>query len=37
MVLEIGQFGKYIKNTWKVLDMVLEKDGEDQLNRPREK
>jgi hypothetical protein len=36
MMLEIGQFGIYIRNIWKVLNMMLEKDGEDQLDRPRD-
>jgi hypothetical protein len=30
---KLGRFGKEIRNTWKVLNVVLEKDGEDQLDR----
>ena len=37
MVLKLGDFGKYIRNTWKVLNVVLEKDREDQLGRSCEK
>jgi len=33
MVLELGRFGQQIRNTWE----VLEKDGEDQLDRSCEK
>ena len=29
MVLKLGRFGQQIRNTWKVLKCVLEKDGED--------
>jgi hypothetical protein len=32
-VLVIGHFGQYIGITWKVLNVVLEKDGEDHLDR----
>ena len=37
MVLKLGRFGQQIRNTWKVLNVVLEKDGEDQLDRSCEK
>ena len=30
MVKKIGHFGKWIRNSWKVLQCVLEKDAEDQ-------
>ena len=33
MVLKLGRFGQQIRNTWKVFNVVLEKDGEDQLDR----
>ena len=37
MVLKLGRFGQQIRNTWKLLNVVLEKDGEDQLDRSCEK
>ena len=33
MVLKLGRSGQQIRNAWKVLNVVLEKDGEDQLDR----
>jgi len=32
MVLKFGHFGKRIENILQVLNAVLEKDGEDQLD-----
>jgi hypothetical protein len=29
MALKLVEFDKYIRNTWKILNVVLEKDGED--------
>ena len=37
MVMKLGHFGKQMSNTWKVFKVVLEKDGEDQLERSCEK
>jgi hypothetical protein len=37
MVLKPGHFGESTRNTSKVLNVVLEKDEEDQLNRFYEK
>jgi len=37
MVLKLGHFEQQIRNTWKVLNVVLEKDGENQLDRSCEK
>ena len=32
MVLKLRRFGQEISNTWKVLNVVQEKDGKDQLD-----
>ena len=37
MVLKLGRFEQQIRNTWKFCNVVLEKDGEDQLDRSCEK
>jgi hypothetical protein len=37
MALKLGYFGKYIRYTLEVRNVVLEKDGEDQLDQPCEK
>jgi hypothetical protein len=37
MVLKLGRLGQQIRNSWKVLDVVLEKDVKDQLDRSCEK
>jgi hypothetical protein len=37
MVMKLGHFGKQNSNTWEVFKVVLEKDGEDQLERSCEK
>ena len=31
MVLKLGRFVQQIRNTWKALNVVLEKDGEDHV------
>jgi hypothetical protein len=37
MVLKRGDFKTKIRNTWGVLNVVLEKDGESQFDRSRDK
>jgi len=37
MVLKIGRIGQQSRNTGKVWNVVLEKEGKDQLGRPCEK
>jgi len=37
MVLKLGDFGKLIRNIWKVLKCGTEEDGEDHLDRSCEK
>jgi hypothetical protein len=32
--MKLGDFGKQISNTWEVFNVVLEKDGEDQMDIP---
>ena len=37
VVLELAYFGEYVRNNWEVSSVVLEKDGEDHLDRSCEK
>ena len=37
VVLKCEHFGKWIKNIWKACNVVLEKNGGDQMNRSCEK
>jgi len=37
MVMKIVLFGKWIRNNWEVLNVTLEKNGEDQVDRLCEK